>query len=427
MSLLKKLFGSADPLAPVRKALQQNRWSDALVIGDTIDRASLDVESAAELDRLLVAAGDGLAELNLTEGEGCLRSGDGARAGEHFALAAAQARSEALSQRIADAQKRLASSPEPPSAPPSKAGHGCGASCSSSGATGHPKTHDSTAPGELDPTTRLELILATYPAEWASSYTHAGEMFKEAFLLAHECNEAEALERFSQIPEAERSDLFYFERGALLGRLGEVERGCRDLEKALVLNPGHLLAMETLITLEISSGQETAAQQRLEKMLRSDTVPAFWAFCHGCLATLCARRGDFDAALQHGQMAIEAGSREPELILLVASLLEQVGRLDDAESLLQTLPGGGCSGGISVPLAEFWLRQERNLTKVLEAFKGALRQEPGQSRWALRIAQTYLARGWKKDGIALLEKVLADPHLDTDLRREGESLLHSLR
>jgi predicted Zn-dependent protease len=81
---------------------------------------------------------------------------------------------------------------------------------------------------------------------------------------------------------------------------------------------------------------------------------------------------------------------------------------------------------VSIPLAEFWLRQKTNLDKALEAFKGALRQGPDQSRWVMRIAQTYLAKGWKKEGLKLLKNALADPDLDPELQREGSVLLNDL-
>ena len=79
------------------------------------------------------------------------------------------------------------------------------------------------------------------------------------------------------------------------------------------------------------------------------------------------------------------------------------------------LPGGGCSGGPALPLAEFWLRHGKNLDKALEAFKGALRQEPSNPRWLLRVAEVYLARGWKKEGEHILCKLLADADLDPEL------------
>jgi len=87
------------------------------------------------------------------------------------------------------------------------------------------------------------------------------------------------------------------------------------------------------------------------------------------------------------------------------------------------LPGGGCSGGANLPLAELWLRYGKNLDKALESFKAALRSEPDNPRWLVRVAQVYLARGWKKEAIALLEKVLKVAGLEQGLRAEAAAQL----
>ena len=110
----------------------------------------------------------------------------------------------------------------------------------------------------------------------------------------------------------------------------------------------------------------------------------------------------------------------------MASLLEQAGEMKEAESILRRIPaGGGCGGGggMSVPLAEFLLRQKRELGKVLDTFNAACRQDPQNPRWPLRAAQTYIARNWKKEGLDLLGKVVHDPSLDPQLKREAEQLL----
>jgi predicted Zn-dependent protease len=108
-------------------------------------------------------------------------------------------------------------------------------------------------------------------------------------------------------------------------------------------------------------------------------------------------------------------------------LLEHHGKPNEAERVLMHLSGGGCSGGPSLPLAEFWLRHGKNLDKALESFKGALRSEPDNPRWLLRVAQVYLARGWEKEGIGLLEKALNAATLEPRLQAEGKALLDAAR
>jgi tetratricopeptide (TPR) repeat protein len=422
MSFLKRIFGQSDPLAPLRKALDQRRWADAAAVGQALDRNALDVDAAGELDRLLDAAGDGLAELNLVEGEGCLRGGDRERAAEHFTLAAAQVRSDHLARRILQSRKELETAEAPSFVPSLPAASSCGSECCDNGSA-VADDGDGSA-DHLDEWTRLELVLSSYPPEMATVCMESGETFRKAFLLAHEGCEKEAAELFELIPQKERNELYHFEFGAVLGRLGELERACRELEAALALNSEHTLALETLIDLEIAGGKESAARKRLESILEQGGEPAF---CHGALANVFARLGDPAKALQHGLEAVAAGNTDPRILLLTALLQEKLGNADEAEGILQRITGGGgCSGGVSIPLAEFWLRQGKNLDKALEAFKGALRQGSDQSRWAMRIAQTYIAKGWKKEGMKLLKNALADRDLESELQREGTKLLNDL-
>lgn len=418
MSLFRRFFADRDPLASARRALEHKRWADALGEADRIDRSRLESDALAELEALLVAAGNGLAELNLREGEACRRAGDVARAIEHFQLASAQARTADLAGRIAAALGEVDShataiAPSPPAASASACGQGCGSSATSCAG------EDATSSG-LDSQTRMELILASYPSSLVQRYARHHPAFQEAFLLAHEGEEQAALECFETVPDGCRDDLFYFERGSLLGRIDEAERGCADLEKALSLNPEHQLALETLVQIELVLKQEVSAEKRLRQRLAQGGAPAF---TNGWLAVILARRGDLEGALDHAQQAIQGGGANEEILLLAATLLERTGRTDEAEKVLLRLPAGGCGGGPSLPLAEFWLRHDGNLDKALQSFKSALRQEPDNPRWLMRVGQVYLAKGWRREGVEFLQHALADPRLEPELQAEGRILL----
>lgn len=422
MSFWRKLFGGGRSLEQMRQALAQKRWADAVNIGTDLEQAGIAPDEQAELSELLVVAGDGLASLNLSEGEACLRTGNLARANEHLNLAAGQARSVELRQRVAAAVASLTGNHV---SLPMTAVADCHTACSSScGVAGTETSVAIAADTGFDAQTRLELLLGSYPEEWAERYTRLHGPFREAFLLAHDGKGDEALAAFEAVGEAERDDLFYFERGALLARNGEADLACCDLEKALAINPTHFLAFETLVLLELSVNKEGSAETRLQRMLALNMAPAF---CHAKLARILARRGEKQAALEHGQQAMAAGDASVETLLLTATLMEQNGQQDAAERLLLRLPAGSCAGVPALPLAEFWLRYGKNLDKALEAFKAALRSEPDNPRWLMRVAQVYLARGWKKEAIALLEKVLASSGLEHGLRSEISAQLESAR
>lgn len=413
MSFFSRIFGKSESLSTLRRALDQRRWADALSIGQSLDRAGFGESELAELDLLLVGAGDGLAAVNLSEGEACLRAGDRERAAEHFALAMSQARSGDLALRIR--QTALQLDPTSSVLPPAVPTHACTSGCSSTDCAPSPQEGVGVV---SDASVRLDLVLCGYPPELAARYETLSGSFLDAFLSAHEGEDDRALEFFELVPAGARDDLFYFERGSLLGRLGRGEEACDDLKRSIDLNPELTLAMEAFVRVLLAGGQDQEAEKTLATMLERGVAPGF---SHGQMMIVCARRGDLEAALQHGLISVNHGC-EGDTILAAASLLEKAGRTAEVEALLGKLPSGGCSG-INVHLAEFSLRHGINIDKALESFKGALRQDPGNPRWPLRIAQAYLAKGWKKEGLSLLAKTLTDPTLDAILREEGSRLL----
>jgi tetratricopeptide (TPR) repeat protein len=415
MNFLKKIFGSGEPLAALRRAMQQERWADALAIGEDVDRGDLDAAGQNELEEHLAAAGNALAELNLAEGDACLRGGNLPRAREHFRLAAAQARDENLALA---ARQRLEADSRPPSPPPSIPSPAVPAACSGGCHGAAPEDAGSADAGPLDLHTRLELIVAGYPAELASRCIRLEGPFLDGFLLAHEGRTAEALEAFGAVTPERRDDLFHFERGALLARVGRREEAIADLQQAVTMNPRLVLALEALIDLELERDAFTA-ESRLRRMLAEDLAPAF---AHSRLAFLLAGRERLEEALEHAERALAAGG-DAETVVFAAALLERLGRLSEAEGVLARLPAGGCGGKApNLPLAEFWLRHRKNLDRALEAFAGALRHD-GNPRWRLRIAEVYLARGRREEGESLLRQLLAVPGVDPEVVRAATVLL----
>lgn len=418
MGWLGKLFGGGVSVAGLRKAIEQNNFAEASFLAEQLAEQALDEVEAAEVEQLRIAAGDGLARLNLNEALGMRNSGDLDLAEEHLQLALEQAVSLELRQLV---EQTLAETPLIPEVEVASAG--AGSSCASCGP--QPSVSLAAESAELpDQASQIELVLTSYPPLLAERYRQKSDGFLQAFLLSHSGDDAAALPLWQQVSAAEQDELYWFESGAALARSGNLKEARSGFEKALQLNAGLVFATEALVAVLLGLGEAEKAQQHLQQMLAKGQDPAF---CHAQLALLYLQQQQSEQAGEHVRLALAAGVADPIFLLTAASVFEQSGALADAEAILQRIPGGGCGGGVSLPLAEFLLRQKRDLAKILDAFNAACRQEPDNPRWQLRVAQTYLARNWQKDGLKLLQMVVGDPRLEPELQQEAELLLAETR
>lgn len=416
MGLLGKIFGARSGLDRMRRALEQKDYTAVLHLGEDLLAAG---EESVEIVSLMDAASDGLAQLNLVESERFLQAGDTARAQEHLQLALQQARS---SERIAQVEALLSADDSSVSYSPEDDMPGEGAASSSSCGGCSPALYaaDLAAEDLPDLQAQFELILASYPPEMQHRYLSHSEIFQQAFLSVHSEDDDQALPLWLKIPAAEHDDLYFFELGSLYARQGEIDKGLHFLLQAHKAAPENILVVDAVVGLLLEKGDIEQAQSLLQQQLE---VEGQQGFCFARLCEVHLMLQDPTSALAAAQKALQAGYAETGFVVLAASLYEQHGQARAAETLLSGLPGGGCGGGINLHLAEFWLRQRQELGKVLDAFNGACRQEPDNPRWQLRVAQTYLARNWRKQGLELLKRVVGDPRLEDALRFEAEQLL----
>lgn len=266
---------------------------------------------------------------------------------------------------------------------------------------------------------QLQEILANYPKELAERYPAKSANFLQALVLASQGEDRQALDILAKLPIGEQDDLFDYELGTLMARHGHEQKACNTMRSCLSQNPDHLLAAESLVMLLVGMEKSDHALELILQMLLEERDSAF---CHAQLASLYHIQQDDDLAIKHCLEAIKAGHNDPNITLLAATLLEKNNELQQAEKLYaQVLDGDG--EGIGLYLAEFLLRQQRELNKVLDTFNTASLQEPDNPRWQLRIAQTKIAQGSKRKGVDLLRVVMNNQRLSDMLRDEAQTLL----
>jgi len=423
MSLFKKMFAKKDPVDEMRQLYTRQDWAGLLTVAKRLDRTDLAEDLLTEITAWENQAGDALAAINLEEGAWAQKSGNLLRAREDYQLAIEQARSGELRKKAEEALVSLDHGQPFTPIDRDEDGPAIHAGCSSS-CTSHVGPAVASHEMDLDEEARLELLLATMSPELSERYLAASVEFRQAWLAIQDGEEDQALALLQQISEEEHDALFLFERGALMARAGQHDDALQDLKAALTLEPDLFPAFEAMADVLVSVGR----LDELEKLLKQNLVRVgFSGYCWARLAELHVRRSEYEPALAAGLKALDEGFMDQGLILLCAQLLERAERFDDAEALLKKLSGGGCGGGVHPMLAEFWLRRGQQLDKALESFKGALRQERDNPRWLLRIAQVYLARGWRKEASEQVERLLRLGDIPEQLRAEVKSMADQLQ
>jgi len=422
MSFLKKMFGKQDPIDEMRQCHARQDWVGVLNIAGQLDRSAFDETTAAGITDWENQAGDSLAAMNLEEGSWAQKSGNLLRAREDYQLALEQARSGQLRERAEQALAALDRGELPPEETVIKQSPALHAGCNSCAPAAEPSAGD--VGTGLDEETRMELLLATLSPDLAERYLAAGTEFRQAWLTAQDGDERLALELLEKVPAAERNALFLFERGALMIRSGQNKKALQDLRAALTTEPDLFPAYDALTEILVAEGRSDELQKSLKQNIAEER---FVGYCWARLAELHAQRGALEPALAAGLEAIDEGIADPGLIMLCSQLLERAERFAEAEALLMRMPGGGCGGGVHPMLAEYWLRRRQNLDKALESFKGAMRQETDNPRWLLRIAQVYLAKGWKKEASAQVERLMKQGGLPEEIQAEVRSVADQLQ
>lgn len=424
MSFLKKMFGKKDPVEDLQQRHERQDWAGILSAAKSINLSELPEEDQQKITAWKTDAGNALAQINIEEGQWAQKSGNLLRAREDFQLAMELACTDELRKRAKEALAALERGEMLPEEEVDTDGPAVHAGCNTCATTTEGPAIDPEET-DLDEEARMELLLATLPEELADRYMSAGPEFREAWLMAQEGENKQALQLLKNVPETERNALFLYERGALMARTGQNNKARQDLQAALAAEPDLFPAFDSLTQVLVAMNKVGDLEKLLKQSLAEER---FVALCWTRLAELHAHRREFEPALAAGMKAIDEGVNDPNLIVLCAQILESMERYDEAEAILMRLPSGGCGGGAHPMLAEYWLRRGKNHNKALESFKGALRQERDNPRWLLRIAQVYVAKGWKKEAAEQIQRLMQQGNnIPEQIRREVNAVADQLK
>lgn len=413
MGFLGRIFSAGTTVDKIRKAYSRQDWAEVLALADSIDSVDSDSDRQ-QIDEMVTASGNQLARINLEQAEACLRANEYDRAREHLDLVMAHGSSEDLCRQA----RQLFDQADQPSAATTRPAQKDCTSCES-GAAG---TADDTAISANEVTADFdeawELTLAALPDHWSASYARLSPPVQQAILQAHSGQDESAKQVLLGLDDAELCDVTRYELAALHLRSGELAAGLELLERLLLANPAHDLALLLAVDLVRQNVSLPWLQPRLLLNLEQGIHPGP---SHAGLAKLASAHDDQESLVQHTKSAIDHGYVDYDLLVWSAQILEKNNQVEAAEQMLLLLPGGGgCSGAADPLLGEFWLRHGRQPDQALNSFKSAARHDPENPRWALRIAQTYLLKGWRKEAGAMLTQILRTPQLDERLQQEAE-------
>jgi len=403
MAFLKKIFGKKDPLVVLENAYRQKAW--AVVVNSATELSPDILGQNPTVGAMVDEARKNLAEMNLREAAARFSQGDTQAGREHLDLARKYGAGEEAIQTVSmqsmddspdvDTESVSATTPE-------------NAGCSDC-------TNEQTLLEQAQQTDDWDLLLAGLPEEQAAAYRAKSDGFRQALQAAYAGQDEEACSLFAALPVDERDASVCYEQGAALARLGHFDEALTLLDEVLAEIPDHRLALEALMDIHLAGHRVDELDKRLAGIPESDRNAGFIAACR---ARLAWKEGRGPEVLECGEKALAAGEGSSDIVEMLAFIYEQQHQYDRAEQTLGLLSSAGCGGGVHSLLAEFWLRRGTHLDQALESFKSSARREPDNPRWVLRIGQAYLARGWRKDGIKLLNQLAGAEGLSEDLREE---------
>ena len=303
------------------------RYLDANGAGTADDTAGTFVAKIALANRAL-------AEMNIAEAEHALDRGAHAKAAEHLELAKSLTDDTALREK---AEKLLANLIENTNDTNTLASPvGACASCASTEPQTQVSPHcEDQNLSELD---YYDLLIRQLPGEMYDRYAGLGEKFAYSYLAASRDEHAAALELLEDWYDGSSRDIYRYEQGMILHRLGNTREAEECLLDAVAENPANPLPHLGLALLLIEDGRLDEAAERLDGMIAGDLLPGQALMLRG---DTCQLSGDVDGAIRRYGMVLATPFARPAAEKL-HDILIQCGRHQEAGAVFKRYLAGCC-------------------------------------------------------------------------------------
>jgi len=230
-----------------------------------------------------------MAKLNLQEAEHALRQGDADKAAEHLELAKTLTDNEEIREK---ADGLLSGITEKTNNTEVLAPSSACSSCSQTSTDMHESPSETGI--DLSVSEHYDLLIHQLPEEMYARYAALGEDFAYTFIAASQDHHQEALERLEQWFNGSERDIYCYEKGKILHRLGRDVESEASLREAIRVNERNPLPHLGLALLLIDGNRLEEAARQLDGMINGDIFTGQALMMRGEVFQLA---GDTDSAI----------------------------------------------------------------------------------------------------------------------------------
>ncbi|MDD2308968.1 MAG: hypothetical protein PHH91_05235 [Desulfuromonadaceae bacterium] len=305
-------------------------YEDGLKLCSSMENGgALKADFAERID----TANRSLAERNLHEAEYAYSRGDAARAIDHLELVKTLTANPVLLEK---AERLLLDFSQPDSDHDEQSDISACASCA--GFSGSECADNSRSDDSLPPLEYYDLLIQQLPTDQYQRYAGLGDDFAYAYIAASRDEHHEALAGFENCFETLPHDIYWYEKGKVLHRLGNDHEAELHLRKAIQLNSTNPLAWITLALVLRESNRFQDSLTAIETMVAERIMPEQALLLR---ADIFEATGDHEGAVNQYIELLQTSYAHAAAEKLYEVLIE-IGRQSDAAVILKKYLNKSC-------------------------------------------------------------------------------------